>query len=133
MLIENLAAKDSQAARDPRAANWSLLCAGVLVIQIFALGSLSFELLEPWDKMFHFIAYAALTLLLWIATDGRRPLLLVVGIMGLGLLDEFRQAAIPARSADISDFLTCALAAGMTGAGLFWMTNTGAKNQCAES
>jgi VanZ family protein len=139
--------KDSLAAGAPRAANrslpyanWSLLCAGVLVLQIFALGSLSFELFEPWDKIFHFLAYAALTLLLWIATDGRRPLVVVVGVMGLGLLDEFRQAAIPARSADVFDFLTDALAALVTGAALFWMTsagrsgrNSGAKKQCAES
>jgi VanZ family protein len=116
-----------------------LLCAGVLVMQIFILGSLPFELFEPWDKMFHVLAYSALTLLLWIATDGRRPLLIVVGVMGLGMLDELRQAAIPARSADISDFLTGALAAGITGAVLFWATRseagqkTGAKKQCAES
>jgi len=130
--------KDSQAAKEPRAANWSLLCAGVLVMQVFVLGSLPFELFEPWDKMFHFLAYAALTLLLWIATDGRRPLVVVVGVMGLGMLDELRQAAIPARTADISDFLTDALAASITGAALFWMTagagqKSGAKKQCAES
>ena len=111
--------------------NWSLLCAGVLVIQLFALGSLPFELFEPWDKLFHVLAYSALTLLLWIATDGRRPLVVVVGIMGLAMLDELRQAAIPARTADVSDFLAGALAACVTGAVLFWMT--GAKKQCAES
>jgi VanZ family protein len=124
---------EEEIRRDSASSNWSLLCAGVLVMQIFALGSLPFELFEPWDKMFHFLAYAALTLLLWIATDGRRPLLLVVGVMGLGMLDELRQAAIPARTADISDFLTDAFAAGLTGAVLFWMTTTGAKKQCAES
>jgi VanZ family protein len=105
--------------------NWSLLCAGVLVIQIFALGSLPFELLEPWDKLFHVLAYSALTLLLWIATDGRRPLLVVAGLMGLGMLDELRQAAIPARTADVSDFLAGALAAIVTGAVLFWLTKAG--------
>ena len=94
-------------------------------MQIFALGSLSFELFEPWDKLFHVLAYSALTLLLWIAFDGRRPLLVVVGVMGLGLVDELRQAAIPARSADLSDFLADALAAGVTGALLFWATGAG--------
>jgi VanZ family protein len=113
--------KDSQAAKDPRAANWSLLCAGVLVMQIFFLGSLPFELFEPWDKLFHFLAYSALTLLAWIATDGRRPLPVVAGVMGLALLDELRQAAIPARTADVSDFFTGALAALITGAALFWL------------
>jgi VanZ family protein len=105
--------------------NWSLLCAGVLVTQLFALGSLPFELFEPWDKLFHVLAYSALTLLLWIATDGRRPLLVVAGLMGLGLLDELRQAAIPARSADLSDFLAGALAVIVTGAVLFWLTGAG--------
>jgi VanZ family protein len=113
--------------------NWSLLCAGVLVIQLFALGSLPFELFEPWDKLFHALAYSALTLLLWIATGGRRPLVVVVGVMGLAMLDELRQAAIPMRTADVSDFLAGALAALSTGAALFWMTKTGAKKQCAES
>ena len=123
--------KDSTVVRDPGAANWSLLCAGVLVIQIFFLGSLPFELFEPWDKMFHFIAYAALTLLAWIATDGRRPLPLVAGIMGLAMLDEIRQAAIPARAADVSDFLTGALAACIVGAVLFKFTKE--RKACAES
>jgi VanZ family protein len=120
--------KDS-ATRDPRAANWSLLCAGVLVMQIFFLGSLPFELFEPWDKMFHFLAYSAVTLLAWIATDGRRPLPLVAGVMGLAMLDEIRQAAIPARSADVSDFFTGALAVIITGAVLFWLTGAGKRGQ----
>ncbi len=125
---------------DPRAANWSLLCAGVLAIQILVLGSLPFELFEPWDKLFHVLAYSAITLLLWIATDGRRRLLVVALVMGLGMVDELRQAAIPARGADLSDFLAGALAAVFTGAVLFWLTRTGkagqnlgAKKRCAES
>ena len=118
--------------------SWCLLCAGVLVMQIFFLGSLPFELFEPWDKLFHVIAYSALTLLAWIATDGRRPLPVVVGVMGLAMLDELRQAAIPARTADASDFAAGALAAIVTGALLFWLTvrsvqKSGAKKQCAES
>jgi VanZ family protein len=133
--------KDSRAARDPRAANWSLLCAGVLVMQIFVLGSLPFEPFEPWDKMFHFLAYSAVTLLAWIATEGRCPLPVVAGVMGLALLDELRQAAIPTRSADVSDFFTGALAAIVTGALLFRLTagsgragqTPGANKQCAES
>src|SRR5256885_261499 len=98
--------------------NCAFLCAGLLVLQIFALGSLPFELFEPWDKIFHVLAYASLTLLLWIATDGRRPTLLIVAVMALGLADELRQGFIPARSADVFDFLADALAAGATG---FWL------------
>jgi VanZ family protein len=108
----------------------------VLVIQIFALGSLPYELLEPWDKIFHFIAYSAVTLLAWIATDGRRPLPVVAGVMGLAMLDEIRQAAIPARTADVSDFFTGALAVIITGAVLFHLTRAGKSKgtkPCAES
>jgi VanZ family protein len=105
-------------------------------MQIFALGSLPYELFEPWDKLFHFLAYAAVTLLAWIATDGRRPLPVVAGVMGLAMLDELRQAAIPSRTADVSDFLTGALAVIITGAVLFHLTK-GKKSEgtksCAES
>jgi VanZ family protein len=109
--------------------NWSCLCAGVLLMQIFALGSLPYELFEPWDKLFHFLAYSAVTLLAWIATDGRRPLPVVAGVMGLAMLDELRQAAIPARTADVSDFLTGALAVIITGAVLFWLAGAARARQ----
>jgi hypothetical protein len=134
--------KEAVPAKDSPVSSWCVLCAGALVMQIFVLGSLPFELFEPWDKLFHVLAYSAITLLLWIATDGRRPLLVVAGLMGLGMLDELRQAAIPARSADLSDFLAGALAVIFTAAVLFWLTGagkagqtpaTGVKKQCAES
>src|SRR5258706_14934299 len=114
--------KEAMPAKDSPVSSWCVLCAGVLVVQIFVLASLPFELFEPWDKLFHVLAYAALTLLLWIATDGRRPLPLVTGVIGLAMLDELRQGAIPARTADVSDFLTCALAACIAGAVLFKLT-----------
>src|SRR5258706_4087014 len=107
--------------RNPGVASWCFLCAGVLVAQIFALASVPFELFEPWDKLFHALAYASLTLLLWIGSDGRRPGLVVVGVMALAMFDELRQAAIPARSADVFDFLTGAAAAAVTGAVLLKM------------
>jgi VanZ family protein len=108
-----------------------LFGAGAIAAQLAVLGSLPFELLEPWDCLFHVLAYAALTLLLWVATDGRRPLLVIVGVMALGMLDEMRQAASPARSADIFDFLAGALAACATGGTLSRLT--GANKSCAES
>jgi VanZ family protein len=113
-----------------RARQWCWVCALVLVAQIFSLSALPFELFEPWDKVVHFLAYAALTLMLWIATDGRRPLLVVVGVMGLGLLDELRQAALPARSADPFDFLADALAACAVGLVLYWKQGAA---RCVES
>jgi VanZ family protein len=114
-----------------KARNFSTLCAGILVIQIFTMGSLPFELLEPWDKVFHMLAFGALTLLIWIAADGRRPMLIIVGVMALGLADEIRQAFIPARSADALDFFADALAAAIVGATLYW--NTKGNKKCAES
>jgi VanZ family protein len=103
----------------------------VLVAQIFSLSSLPFELREPMDKVFHVLAYASLTVMLWIATDGRRPMLVVAGVMALGLADEIRQAFIPTRSAELTDFLADALAAGAAGALLYW--KQGARKPCAES
>src|SRR5687768_13450434 len=90
---------------------WCWICAAVLVTQIFSLSSLPFELREPMDKVFHALAYGSLTMMLWIATGGRRPVLLVVGVMALGLVDEARQSFIPTRSADLLDFVADALAA----------------------
>jgi VanZ family protein len=114
--------------------SWSFGCSLVLVAQIFSLGSLPFEPFEPWNKLFHVLAYSALALMLWIATDGRRPVLVIAGVMMLGALDELRQAAIPARSADVFDFLADALSAAVTGVALMWFTQkTGAKKSCAES
>ena len=101
-----------------RTEQWALFGALAVEGQIFTLSAAPFELVEPWDKLWHFLAYAALTLLLWIATDGRRPLLLVGAVMLLGAVDEARQALLPARHADAFDFAADALAAAVTGATL---------------
>jgi VanZ family protein len=115
-----------------RTSTWCWACAAALVAQIFSLSSLPFELREPFDKVFHVLAYASLALMFWIATDGRRPLLVVVGTMALGLADETRQAFIPTRSADLSDFLADALAACSVGALMYWKQQ-GTRKPCAES
>jgi VanZ family protein len=110
---------------------WCFICSGVLVAQLFSLSSLPFELNEPFDKVFHVLAYGSLAMMLWIATGGRRPVLVVAGVMALGLVDEVRQAFIPTRSADLMDFLADALAACVVGATLYW--KQGARKPCAES
>jgi VanZ family protein len=109
---------------------WALFCALAVVAQIFTLNALPFELVEPWDKVWHFLAYSALTLLLWIAADGRRPALVVIEVMLLGAGDELRQALLPARVADGFDFAADALAAVVTGATLLFLQG---KRACAES
>ena len=114
-----------------RISAWCWLCAGFLVLQIFSLSSLPFELREPFDKVFHVLAYGSLAMMLWIATDGRRPVLLVAGVMALGLVDEIRQSFIPTRSADLMDFLADAFAAAAVGGLMYW--KQGARKPCAES
>jgi VanZ family protein len=110
---------------------WTLGCAAVLVAQVLSLAALPFELLEPGDKVVHALAYAALTLMLWIATDGRRPQLVPAGVMLLALAAEAAQSAVPARSADAFDFLAGAAAAAATAALLYW--KSGDTRPCAES
>jgi VanZ family protein len=114
-----------------RIERWCWVCAAVLAVQIFSISSLPFELREPFDKVFHVLAYGSLTLMLWIATAGRWPVLLVAGVMALGLADELRQAFIPTRSAEFMDFLADALAAATVGALMYW--KQGARKPCAES
>src|SRR5512145_667077 len=110
---------------------WSMCCAAALVAQIFTLNALPFEIVEPWDKAWHFLAYAALTLLLWIATDGRRPLLVVAAVMLLAGVDELRQAWLPNRSADPFDLLADLAAAFITAACIGFFSRR--KTPCAES
>jgi hypothetical protein len=78
----NSAAPRSESGLRPRI--WALAGALVLLAQVITLNALPFEILEPWDKVWHFLAYGALTLLLWIATDGRRPATVVAGVTLLG-------------------------------------------------
>jgi VanZ family protein len=112
-------------------APWCLFCALALVAQIFTLNALPFELPEPWDKAWHFLAYAGLTLLAWIAADGRRPVGVVCAVMLLAGLDELRQDWVPNRSAEASDLLAGLSAAVVTAAALTWFTK--GKPACAES
>jgi VanZ family protein len=58
---------------------------------------------------------------LWIATDGRRPLLVVSAVVLLGAADELRQALLPARHADALDFAADAVAAALTGVTLLFL------------
>src|SRR5262245_4379397 len=108
---------------------FSLVCAAAMVAQIFTLNSLPFDL-GGWDKLWHFLAYSALTLLLWIGTDGRRAGLVVVSVLVLGAADELRQAFHPAPSADALDFAADAVPAIGTGGTLLFLQG---KRACVES
>ena len=111
---------------------FSMMCALFMLAQIFTLSSIPFEIAEPWDKMWHFLAYSALTLLLWIGTDGKRPVLVVAVVMLLGAMDEARQAFLPLRSADSMDFFADLCAAIVTASALAFF-NRGKPTPCAAS
>jgi len=49
----------------------------ILSLQLFAVGALPWQPFEPWNRILEALTCAAITLLAWIATDGRRPVLVV--------------------------------------------------------
>jgi hypothetical protein len=75
---------------------WFLGAAAAIVLQILILAASPYALAQPWHTLWHFLAYAGLTLLLWIATDGRRPLVLAGAVMLLGAVLAHFAAAVPA-------------------------------------
>ena len=93
-----------------------LAAAGAVVLQIVGLGASPYALVQPWDTTWHFLAYAALTLLLWIATGGRRPLVLTGAVLFLG--------------AWMADFAAAAPAAAITAGALSLLQG---KPRCVES
>jgi hypothetical protein len=95
---------------------WFLGAAAAIVVQILILAASPYALAQPWDTLWHFLAYAGLTLVLWIATDGRRPLLVSGAVMLLG--------------AALADFAAAAPAAALTAGALFFLQGN---PQCAES
>ena len=98
---------------------------GFLSLQLFAVGALPWQPFEPWNRILEALTVAAITLLAWIATDGRRPVLVVGGAMLLAFAAE-----ASARLPNTLDFLAGALAAFLTGALLLTMKG---KSSCAES
>jgi hypothetical protein len=95
---------------------WFLAAAAAIVVQILILAASPYTLAQPWDTLWHFLAYAGLTLVLWIATDGRRPLVVSGVVMLLGAM--------------LAEFAAAAPAAALTAGALFLLQG---KSQCAES
>ena len=95
---------------------WFLGAAAAIVVQILILAASPYALAQPWDTLWHFLAYAGLTLVLWMATDGRRPLLVSGAVMLLGAV--------------LADFAAAAPAAALTAGALFLLQGN---PQCAES
>jgi hypothetical protein len=94
-----------------------LVPGGAIVAMIAWLNAAPYALAQPWDAVWHLLAYASLTMLAWIGADGRRPLALTGGVMLLG--------------ACLSDLAAAAPAAALTSALLFFLQ--GKQRACAES
>jgi VanZ family protein len=73
--------------------------------------------------------FSALTFALWHATAGEMPVVVVAAVVAFGAVDEWRQAYLPGRFSDGSDFLAN-LAAALATAALLFMQR---KTVCAES
>lgn len=67
----------------------------------------------PYDKLAHFVAYAALSLALWVGVNGKWPFLVFMLVVAIGGLDELHQIYLPGRQAGWDDFFVDALAAGV--------------------
>lgn len=86
-----------------------LLLALIFTFSLFFLGSQPFAanlFPVPWDKLAHFFAFSIITALLFFGTGGRMPLLVIAIVVAIGALDEWHQAGLSGRSANIYDFLT---------------------------
>jgi VanZ family protein len=86
-----------------------LLLALAFIVLLLYLGAQPFAVglfAEPWDKLAHFLAFSALTALLWAGTAGRMPLAVIAMVVAVGAIDEWHQSWLPGRSADIYDLLT---------------------------
>ena len=90
---------------------WCLACAAAVLMQLLAMSALPFPLAAAGATLWFSLAYASLTLFLWIATGGAQPLALTAGVMAVAALN----------------FPAGAIAAGATGLILYWKTS------CAES
>jgi VanZ family protein len=82
---------------------------------------------EALDKAAHFAAFSLLTLFLWKASA--MPLFAIGAALLFGGLEEWRQAYVPGRVSDASDFLAD-LCGVLTAGGLLFMQR---KSECAES
>ena len=95
---------------------WFVSAAAAIALQILVLAASPYALAQPWDALWHFLAYAALTLVLWIASNGRRPLAVTGAVMLFGAV--------------MADFAVAAPAAALTAGTLFLLQGP---STCAES
>ena len=90
----------------------ALVGAAAVAAQIVALKA--FGIAGPWAGVWQLLAYAALTLLAWIAIDGRRPFAIFLCALAMGAVD----------------FPAGTLGAALAGGALFFLRGS---KPCAES
>ena len=73
-----------------------LIAGAAIALQIVVLGSSPYMVDMPWHAVWSLLAYAGLTLVLWIATDGKRPWLVPGAVMFLGACMAGLATAVPA-------------------------------------
>ena len=95
-----------------RPTRWLRILCGIaaiaMIAQLLFLAEPPFaeRLVEAtWDKGVHIAAFGALAFLMWVAGDGRWPMLVFALAVVVGAADEAHQIYTPGRTADINDFL----------------------------
>ena len=66
-----------------------------------------------WDKGVHFVVYAGMAFMLWLAFGKRWALAAFLVAWSVGAADEVMQHFTPGRTADVLDFLVDGLGAGV--------------------
>ena len=101
-----------------------LAAAGAIIFALFYGGgqpAAAGLIVAPWDKLAHFAVYGTITVLLWLATGSRAPLVVIAVVIATGALDELHQVNVPGRTADIIDFLVDGAGAAVAGTVILWL------------
>lgn len=108
----------STIGKAPVYARWLCLLSALLITSLLLyLGAKPFAvglIQPPWDKLAHLLLFSLIATLLWFGVPGRQPLLLIGLVSAIGALDEWHQASLPGRSADVVDLLTDIASASLT-------------------
>jgi VanZ family protein len=92
------------------------VAAAAIVFQLLVLPEPAFaaQIVEAtWDKAVHALAYAFLSLLVWIALGTRWTLVVFLVAVTVGTADELHQIFTPGRTADVNDLLADAFGAAV--------------------
>ena len=91
-----------------------LAAAVVLIVNLFVIGAqpIAVGLIpSPWDKLAHVALFAALGVLLMIASAGRRVWLVLAVLLAVATADELLQGDLPGRVVSLADLAADAVGA----------------------